>query len=131
MLLAMARDVRVILIKLADRVHNMRTLDAVNPEKRRRIARETLEIYAPIAHRLGLNLLFRELQDLCFAAIHPNRYQVLYKAVLSARGNRREVISKIADTVRTALHAAGIEAEVSGREKNLFGVYNKMVEQKK
>ncbi len=131
MLLAMARDVRVILIKLADRVHNMRTLDAVNPDKRRRIARETLEIYAPIAHRLGLNLLFRELQDLCFAAIHPNRYQVLYKAVLSARGNRREVISKIADTVRTALPAAGIEAEVSGREKTLFGVYNKMVEQKK
>jgi RelA/SpoT family (p)ppGpp synthetase len=131
MLLAMARDVRVILIKLADRVHNMRTLDAVSPEKRRRIARETLEIYAPIAHRLGLNLLFRELQDLCFASIHPNRYQVLYKAVLSARGNRREVIGKIADTVRAALPAAGIEAEVSGREKTLFGVYNKMVEQKK
>ena len=100
MLLAMARDVRVILIKLADRLHNMRTLDAVNPSAA--IARETLDIYAPIAHRLGLNLLFRELQDLCFAAMHPNRYQVLYKAVLAARGNRREVISKIADSVRAA-----------------------------
>ncbi|MDQ2183736.1 bifunctional (p)ppGpp synthetase/guanosine-3',5'-bis(diphosphate) 3'-pyrophosphohydrolase [Alcaligenaceae bacterium A4P071] len=131
MLLAMARDVRVILIKLADRVHNMRTLDAVNPEKRRRVARETLEIYAPIAHRLGLNLLFRELQDLCFGAMYPNRYQVLYKAVLSARGNRREVISKISDAVRAALPAAGIEAEVTGREKTLFGIYNKMVDQKK
>lgn len=131
MLLAMARDVRVILIKLADRLHNMRTLDAVNPEKRRRIARETLDIYAPIAHRLGLNLLFRELQDLCFAAMYPNRYQVLYKAVLAARGNRREVIGKIADSVRAALPAAGIEAEVTGREKTLFGIYRKMVDQKK
>lgn len=131
MLLAIARDVRVILIKLADRLHNMRTLDAVNPEKRRRIARETLDIYAPIAHRLGLNLLFRELQDLCFAAMYPNRYQVLYKAVLAARGNRREVIGKIADSVRAALPAAGIEAEVTGREKTLFGIYRKMVDQKK
>ena len=131
MLLAMARDVRVILIKLADRLHNMRTLEAVSPEKRRRVARETLEIYAPIAHRLGLNLLFRELQDLCFAAIHPNRYQVLYRAVLAARGNRREVIGKIEDAVRTALPAAGIEAEVTGREKTLYGIYRKMLEQKK
>ena len=129
MLLAMARDVRVILIKLADRLHNMRTLDAVNPEKRRRIARETLDIYAPIAHRLGLNLLFRELQDLCFAAMHPNRYQVLQGR--AGRGNRREVISKIADSVRAALPAAGIEAEVTGREKTLFGIYRKMVDQKK
>ena len=79
---------------------------------------------------MGLNLLFRELQDLCFAAMHPNRYQVLYKAVLAARGNRREVISKIADSVRAALPAAGIEAEVTGREKTLFGIYRKMVDQK-
>ncbi|NLC36356.1 MAG: HD domain-containing protein, partial [Alcaligenaceae bacterium] len=85
MLLAMARDVRVILIKLADRLHNMRTLGAVSPEKSRRIARETLEIYTPIAHRLGLNALFRELQDLCFQAMHPNRYRVLHKAMLAAR----------------------------------------------
>lgn len=131
MLLAMARDVRVILIKLADRLHNMRTLGAVSPEKRRRIARETLEIYTPIAHRLGLNALFRELQDLCFQAIHPNRYQVLHKAMMAARGNRREVLGKISEAVRVALPAAGIEAEVSGREKSLYSIYSKMSEQKK
>lgn len=131
MLLAMARDLRVILIKLADRLHNMRTLDGVAPEKRRRIARETLEIYAPIANRLGLNAIFRELQDLCFQAIHPNRYNVLNRAVMAARGNRREVLTKIFDAIRAALPAAGIEAEVSGREKTLFGVYSKMTEQKK
>jgi len=131
MLLAMARDLRVILIKLADRLHNMRTLDAVNPEKRRRIARETLDIYAPIANRLGLNAIYRELQDLCFAAIHPNRYAVLHRAVLAARGNRREVLTRIFDSVRAALPAAGIEAEVSGREKTLFGIYQKMFVQKK
>lgn len=131
MLLAMARDIRVILIKLADRLHNMRTLDAVNPDKRRRIARETLDIYAPIAHRLGLNALYRELQDLCFAAIHPNRYQVLEKAVMAARGNRREVLTRIDEQVRNALPAAGIESEVRGREKTLYAIYNKMVKQKK
>jgi len=131
MLLAMARDVRVILIKLADRAHNMRTLDAVSPEKRRRIAQETLDIYTPIAHRLGLNALSRELQDACFAAIHPNRYQVLHKALLAARGNRREVLSKIAETVSVALPAAGIEVEISAREKSLYSIYIKMREQKK
>lgn len=131
MLLAMARDVRVILVKLADRLHNMRTLDAVPPEKRKRVARETLDIYSPIADRLGLNALFRELQDRCFAAVHPNRQRVLQKAVLAARGNRRDVINKITDTVRAALPAAGIEAEVSGREKTLYGIYSKMEEQKK
>ncbi|MDP4590410.1 MAG: bifunctional (p)ppGpp synthetase/guanosine-3',5'-bis(diphosphate) 3'-pyrophosphohydrolase [Burkholderiaceae bacterium] len=131
MLLAMARDLRVILIKLADRLHNMRTLDAVSPEKRRRIARETLEIYAPIANRLGLNALFRELQDLCFEATYPNRYAVLHKAVMAARGNRREVLTRIYDNVNAALPAAGIEAEVSGREKTLYGIYLKMLKQKK
>ena len=108
MLLAMARDIRVILIKLADRLHNMRTLDAVSPEKRRRIARETLEIYAPISHRLGLNALYRELQDLCFQAIYPNRYRVLEKAILAARGNRREVLTRIDETVRNALPGVSI-----------------------
>ncbi|MGN6581185.1 MAG: RelA/SpoT family protein [Bordetella sp.] len=131
MLLAMARDVRVILIKLADRLHNMRTLDVVSAEKRRRVARETLDIYAPIAHRLGLNVIYREFQNLCFAAMYPNRYQVLHRAVLAARGNRREVIGKIEDAVRAALPAAGIEADVSGREKTLYGIYRKMQEQKK
>ncbi|MFV0284109.1 MAG: RelA/SpoT family protein [Castellaniella sp.] len=131
MLLAMARDVRVILIKLADRLHNMRTLDAVSPEKRRRVARETLDIYTPIAHRLGLNALFRELQDRCFKAIYPNRYDVLHKAMLAARGNRREVISRIAEAVRAALPAAGLDAQVNGREKSLYGIYKKMVQQKK
>jgi GTP pyrophosphokinase len=131
MLLAMARDVRVILIKLADRLHNMRTLGAVAPEKRHRVARETLDIYTPIAHRLGLNALFRELQDLCFQALYPNRYQVLHKALLAARGNRREVLGKITEAVKVALPAAGIEAEVTGREKSLYSIYNKMVEQKK
>ena len=131
MLLAMARDVRVILIKLADRLHNMRTLDAVNPEKRRRVARETLDIYTPIAHRLGLNALFREMQDLCFHAVYPNRYDVLHKAMMSARGNRREVLGKITDSVKVALPAAGIEAEVTGREKSLYSIYTKMAEQKK
>lgn len=131
MLLAMARDLRVILIKLADRLHNMRTLDAVSPEKKRRISRETLDIYAPIANRLGLNAVFREMQDLCFAGIHPNRHEVLQRAVLAARGNRREVLTKIFDAVRAALPAAGIEAEVTGREKTLLGIYKKMVDQKK
>jgi len=131
MLLAMARDIRVILIKLADRLHNMRTLDAVKPEKRRRVARETLDIYAPIAHRLGLNALYRELQDLCFEVIHPNRYKVLEKAVMTARGHRREVLTRIDEQVRTTLPAAGIESEVRGREKTLYGIYSKMVKQKK
>jgi guanosine-3',5'-bis(diphosphate) 3'-pyrophosphohydrolase len=126
MLLAMARDVRVILIKLADRLHNMRTLDAMRPEKRRRIARETLDIYAPIANRLGLNALYRELQELAFRHAHPLRYRVLSKAVKGARGNRREVVGKILDAIRKALPAAGIDAEVMGREKHLYGIYRKM-----
>ena len=95
MLLAMARDVRVILIKLADRLHNMRTLDSMARDKRERIARETMEIYAPIANRLGLNDLHHELQDLSFKYLHPNRYAVLAKALQVARGNRREVVGKI------------------------------------
>lgn len=131
MLLAMSKDVRVILIKLADRLHNMRTLGYVAVEKRRRVARETLDIYAPIAHRLGLNALYRELQDRCFKAIYPNRYEVLRKALLSARGNRREMLSKIHRTIKSALPAAGIEADIVGREKSLYSIFRKMVEQKK
>jgi GTP pyrophosphokinase len=128
MLLAMARDVRVILIKLADRLHNVRTLEAMDPEKRRRIARETLDIYAPIAHRLGLNAIYRELQEQSFAHLHPLRYRVLQKAVLAARGNRREVLGKILQSVRKALSNAKLRAEVYGREKTLYGIYRKMEE---
>ncbi len=128
MLLAMARDVRVILIKLADRLHNMRTLEAVGPETRRRVARETLEIYAPIANRLGLDGLYRELQELSFSHLHPLRYQVLAKALKGARGNRREVVDKILKGLKERLPEAGIEAAVSGREKHIYSIYNKMHE---
>jgi GTP pyrophosphokinase len=126
MLLAMARDVRVILVKLADRLHNMRTLGFMSPEKKRRIARETMEVYVPIAHRLGLNNIYRELQDLSFSHLYPLRYRTLSKAVKAARGNRREVVSKIMDSVNGTLAASGIEAQVFGREKTLFGIYRKM-----
>jgi len=126
MLMAMARDVRVILIKLADRLHNMRTLDAVSPTKSQRVARETIEIYAPIANRLGLNTIFQELQDLCFKHLHPNRYQVLAKALKVARGNRREVVTKILEAITQRLNEHHISGEVKGREKHLFGIYQKM-----
>jgi len=128
MLLAMGRDVRVILIKLADRLHNVRTLEAMEREKQRRIARETLEIYAPIAHRLGLNAIFRELQEQSFARIHPLRHRVLSKAVLAARGNRREVLGKIHEAVRRTLAQSKIKAEIQGREKTIYGIYRKMAE---
>ena len=128
MLLAMARDVRVILIKLADRLHNVRTLDAVAPDKRRRVARETIEIYAPIANRLGLDSLYRELQELSFGHLYPERYRVIAKAVKAARGNRREVVSRILEAMQERLLAAGVEATVTGREKHLYSIYRKMDE---
>jgi guanosine-3',5'-bis(diphosphate) 3'-pyrophosphohydrolase len=128
MLLAMASDLRVILIKLADRLHNMRTLDHMRPAKRRRIANETLEIYAPIANRLGLNDLYRELQELSFRNKYPLRFEVLAKAIRSARGNRREVVGKILASIEERLPQWGIVAEVQGREKHLYGIYRKMVE---
>ncbi|WP_369051541.1 RelA/SpoT family protein [Burkholderia gladioli] len=126
MLLAMARDVRVILVKLADRLHNMRTLGAVPMEKRRRVARETLDIYAPIAHRLGLNNTYRELQDMSFANFNPHRYATLEKAVKAARGNRREVIGKILESAQRAVGEAKLEAEIMGREKTIYSIYRKM-----
>jgi len=126
MLLAMARDVRVILIKLADRLHNMRTLESMAHDKCERIARETMEIYAPIANRLGLNDIYRELQDLSFKHLHPNRYAVLAKALKVARGNRREVVSKILDAIRQRLEEFNIPADVTGREKNIYSIYKKM-----
>ncbi len=128
MLLAMARDVRVILIKLADRLHNMRTLGAVPPAKQRRVARETLEIYAPIANRLGLNGLYQELQELSFSHLYPLRYRVLAKATKSARGNRRQVLAKILEAIKQRLPEAGIEAQVTGREKHIYSIYKKMRE---
>ena len=128
MLLAMAQDVRVILIKLADRLHNMRTLDAMAPTHRRRIARETIEIYAPIANRLGLNALFLELQDLSFKHTNPMRYRILAAAIKAARGNRREVMNRLLDVIRDGFAKASIAATVSGREKTIYSVYKKMRE---
>lgn len=128
MLLAMAQDVRVILIKLADRLHNMRTLEVMSSEKQQRIAQETLEIYAPIAHRLGLENMHQELQELSFRFSYPNRYKVLEKATRAARGNRREVVGKILDAINQRLEEDGVGAVVSGREKHLYSIYKKMVE---
>ena len=123
MLLAMARDVRVILIKLADRLHNMRTLDAMAPAHRKRIARETIDIYAPIANRLGLNALFLELQDLSFKHLYPLRYRILAHAIKTARGNRREVMNRLLDVIREGFAKA--EHHRGGhrpREDGLFGL---------
>lgn len=128
MLLAMARDVRVILIKLADRTHNMRTLGCMRRDKQRRIARETLEIHAPIANRLGLHAVYRELQDLSFHALYPMRYEVLERALKAARGNRREVVGKITEAIRQRMPECGIQAEVFGREKSLYSIFRKMRE---
>lgn len=127
MLLAMSQDVRVILVKLADRLHNMQTLESMRPEKQKRIARETLEIYAPIANRLGLNLIYQELEDLSFQYLHPMRHRVLSKAIMVARGNRKEVIAKILNAIKHRLEEVGIEADVKGRQKHLYSVYRKMV----
>ena len=128
MLLAMARDVRVILIKLADRSHNMRTLSDAPREKWHRIASETLEIYAPIAHRLGLNQTYRELQELSFKHLKPWRYEVLTKAVTRARSRRRDLIDKVRSEVEAAFAAAGMKIKISGREKSLHSIYRKMQE---
>jgi GTP pyrophosphokinase len=126
MFMAMARDVRVILVKLADRTHNMRTLDSVPMEKRRRVAAETIEIYAPIAHRLGLNIIYRDLQDLSFRFAMPMRFRVIEGAVKRARGNRKEMVEKILQASRMAFAKANLEVDLRGREKTLFSIYNKM-----
>ncbi|MBU1357433.1 MAG: bifunctional (p)ppGpp synthetase/guanosine-3',5'-bis(diphosphate) 3'-pyrophosphohydrolase [Gammaproteobacteria bacterium] len=128
MLLAMARDVRVILIKLADRTHNMRTLDDAPREKWPRIAGETLEIYAPIAHRLGLNQTYRELQDLSFRYLRPWRYAILSKAIAKSRGRRRDLIQKVQQELDGAFAAAGMNVRMAGREKTLYSIYRKMEE---
>jgi guanosine-3',5'-bis(diphosphate) 3'-pyrophosphohydrolase len=126
MLLAMARDVRVILIKLADRTHNMRTMSDMPRHKWGRISSETLEIYAPIAHRLGLNQTYRELQDLAFKHLMPWRYEVLSKAVSRARNRRRDLIQKVKIELENTFSKAGMQTRISGREKTLFSIYRKM-----
>ncbi|MBK9575272.1 MAG: bifunctional (p)ppGpp synthetase/guanosine-3',5'-bis(diphosphate) 3'-pyrophosphohydrolase [Rhodoferax sp.] len=128
MLLAMARDVRVILIKLADRTHNMRTLSASPREKWHRIASETLEIYVPIAHRLGLNQTYRELQNLSFCHLQPWRFAILSKAVERARGKRRDLIQKVQREVEAMFANAGMKVRIAGREKTLYSIYKKMDE---
>jgi len=126
MILAMVKDIRVILIKLADRLHNMRTLGVMRADKQRRIARETLEIYAPVAKRLGMQNISLELEDLGFRAHHPMRYQVLKAALKKMRGNRKEVVEKIRLSLEERLRQEGIEAPVEGREKHLYSIYDKM-----
>src|SRR6201996_2838223 len=126
MLFAMVRDIRVIMVKLADRMHNMRTLGVMPPMKRRRIARETLEIYAPIAERLGLYAVKLELEDLGFRALYPYRYRVLERELKRARGNQKQFVSKIEETFKAALKKADIAAHVEGREKHLYSIYKKM-----
>jgi GTP diphosphokinase / guanosine-3',5'-bis(diphosphate) 3'-diphosphatase len=130
MLFAMVRDIRVIMVKLADRMHNMRTLGVMPAGKRRRIARETLEIYAPIAERLGLYAVKLELEDLGFRALYPYRYKVLERELKKARGNQKEFIGKISVTVKDALKKAEIVGEVEGREKHLYSIYKKMQNKK-
>ena len=126
MLMAMTSDIRVILVKLADRLHNMRTIRALSIEKRRRIARETLDIYAPIAQRLGLNMIRLELEELGFSALYPMRHRVLAEQVRKARGNRKEIINKIKNGIRRRLRQEKIRAQVFGREKHLYSIYKKM-----
>ena len=131
MAMAMAKDIRVILVKLADRLHNLRTLGSLKPEKRRRIAKETLDIYAPIANRLGLNSIRVEMEELCFEAMYPMRSEMIRKAVKAARGHRSEIVNNIATAVRNRLTEVGISARVVGREKHLFSIYSKMRDQRK
>jgi len=126
MLLAMVRDIRVIIVKLADRTHNMRTLGAMPPAKRRAVARETLEIYAPIANRLGMHAIKTELEELGFRSLYPRRYKVIEQAVRKAKGNQKQFVGKIAGSLGTALDKVGIKARVEGREKVAYSIYQKM-----
>jgi len=126
MLLAMVRDIRVIMVKLADRTHNMRTLGSMPPAKRRTIARETLEIYAPIANRLGMHAIKVELEDLGFRALYPRRYKVIETAVRKAKGNQKQFVGRIAGALEAALGKASIPARVEGREKDAYSIYQKM-----
>ena len=127
MLLAMSQDVRIILIKLADRLHNMQTLAPLKPSKRKKISQETLDIYAPIANRLGLNSVYQKLEDLSFQYIHPLRYKTIQKAIIASRGNRKEIIEKTLMAIEEKLKKSGIKAEVTGREKNPASIHRKML----
>ena len=131
MTLAMSRDIRVVLVKLADRLHNMRTLGVLSPEKRRRIARETLEIYAPIAQRLGINDIRIEFEDLGFATMYPLRHRRLREAMKSARKNRKEIVTEIQKAIEVRLEGESFHALVKGREKHLWSIYQKMRSKKK
>ena len=131
MALAMARDIRVILVKLADRLHNMRTLGVLRPDKRRRIARETLDIYVPIANRLGMHTLRTELEDLGFFAMYPLRARLIRQAVSNARGNRKDLIGQVQQALAARLEEEGLKGRVIGREKHLYSIYSKMKNQRK
>jgi len=131
MMLAMIEDIRVILVKLSDRLHNMQTLGAMPVAKKKRIARETLDIYAPIANRLGINRLKIQLEDLGFMHLHPFRYRVLEKALAKSKGSQRQIVKRISDEFSKALDEEGIDGEVSGRTKHLFSIYKKMAEKKR
>jgi len=131
MMLAMIEDIRVILVKLADRLHNMQTLDAMPADKRSRIARETLDIYAPIANRLGINRFKVELEDLGFRYLYPFRYRVLNNALRRAKGSQRQIVKRISEEIRAALDAEGLTADIVGREKHLYSIYKKMAEKKR
>lgn len=130
MFLAMGKDLRVIMVKLADRLHNMQTLDAMPAEAKRRIARETLDIYAPIANRLGMNTIRHKLETLSLQAMYPRRYSILETALKKARGNRRKIIDVIEDSIKNRLQQAQLVCDVSGREKNLYSIYQKMLTKK-
>lgn len=127
MILAMTKDIRVVLIKLADRTHNMRTLGSLRPDKRRRIAKETLEIYSPLAHRLGIEHIKNELENLCLQAIYPHRYNILKTGIEMARSSRQDLIAKITHEIENRLAEVGIPARVYGREKHLYALYQKML----
>ena len=131
MMLAMIGDIRVILVKLADRLHNMKTMDSMPADKRARIARETLEIYAPIANRLGINHMKIDLEDLGFRYLYPFRYSVLQRALRRSKGSQRQIVKKISERFRDAMGQEGIEGEVIGREKHLYSIYKKMAEKKR
>jgi guanosine-3',5'-bis(diphosphate) 3'-pyrophosphohydrolase len=131
MMLAMIEDIRVILVKLADRLHNMQTLGAMPQDKKRRIARETLDIYAPIANRLGINRLKIELEDLGFRHLYPMRYRVLEKALRRSKGSQRQIVKRISEEFSESIKSEGIEADVIGREKHLYSIYRKMAEKKR